>query len=77
MGDLVGVDEGTNVKHPSDTLPSPQLSKYPQLVSLERRTNVPKAYFGLGIAGVMVFFIFFNIAAGFISNMLGYIVPGE
>jgi len=52
-----------------------ELSKYPTLVNLEKQTQVPKAYGVLGLAFLFCFFIFFNIAAGFLSNLLGWAIP--
>ncbi|BGP50377.1 ER membrane protein DP1/Yop1 [Rhodotorula kratochvilovae] len=52
-----------------------ELSKYPSLNKLEAQTGVPKAYATLGVAGVFVTFVFFNIAAGFLTNLLGWGLP--
>ncbi|KAM0755599.1 hypothetical protein T439DRAFT_320303 [Meredithblackwellia eburnea MCA 4105] len=52
-----------------------ELSKYPTLNKLEQQTQVPKAYAVLGIAGIFSTFIFFNVFAGFLSNLLGWAVP--
>ena len=51
------------------------MSKYPALNNLEKQTQVPKAYAVLGLGGLFSFFIFFNIAAGFLSNLLGWALP--
>ncbi|GAA6062661.1 hypothetical protein JCM10212_000561 [Sporobolomyces blumeae] len=52
-----------------------ELSKYPALNRLEQQTSVPKAYSVLGVTSVFVTCIFFNVAAGFLSNLLGWGLP--
>lgn len=52
-----------------------QLSKYPTLNSVERSTGVPKAYGVLGVTGLFASLIFFNVAAGFLSTLLGWGLP--
>ncbi|GAA5940588.1 HVA22/TB2/DP1 family protein [Sporobolomyces koalae] len=52
-----------------------ELSKYPALNRLEQQTSVPKAYGVIGVASVFVTCVFFNIAAGFLSNLLGWALP--
>ncbi|EGG12805.1 TB2/DP1, HVA22 family-domain-containing protein [Melampsora americana] len=52
-----------------------ELSKYPALIKLEKQVQVPKAYAILGLAGVLSIFIFFNIAAGFLTTLLGWALP--
>ncbi|GAA6003868.1 hypothetical protein JCM10207_006443 [Rhodosporidiobolus poonsookiae] len=52
-----------------------ELSKYPALNRLEAQTSVPKAYAVLGATGVFSTLIFFNVAAGFLSNVLGWALP--
>lgn len=47
----------------------------PGLNKLEQQTNVPKAYAVLAVGGVFSTFIFFNIFAGFLSNLLGWALP--
>lgn len=42
---------------------------------MERQTQVPKAYAVLGASALFVLLIFFNIAAGFLSNLIGVVVP--
>ncbi|KAK2744967.1 ER membrane protein DP1/Yop1 [Myotisia sp. PD_48] len=53
-----------------------ELSKYPLLNNLERQTSVPKVYAFLGVVGVYVFLIFFNIAGSFLVNLAGFLIPG-
>jgi len=53
-----------------------ELSKYPVLNNLEKQTSVPKVYAFLGIIGFYFFFIFFNIAGSFLTNLAGFIIPG-
>ncbi|GAA5961823.1 hypothetical protein JCM21900_003322 [Sporobolomyces salmonicolor] len=52
-----------------------ELSKYPTLNKLEAQTSVPKAYAVLGVGSIFCSFIFFNIMAGFLSNLLGWALP--
>ncbi|SCV71345.1 BQ2448_2933 [Microbotryum intermedium] len=52
-----------------------ELSKYPALNKLEQQLNVPKAYAVLGVGAFYSSFIFFNIFAGFLSNLLGWALP--
>ncbi|GAA5874786.1 hypothetical protein JCM3774_003438 [Rhodotorula dairenensis] len=52
-----------------------ELSKYPTLNRLEAQTSIPKAYAVLGVGAVFSFAIWFNIAAGFLSNFLGFALP--
>ncbi|BDD62035.1 ER membrane protein DP1Yop1 [Monascus purpureus] len=53
-----------------------ELSKYPVLNNLERQTSVPKVYAVLGLVGIYVFLVFFNIAGSFLVNFAGFIIPG-
>ncbi|KAM5440150.1 ER membrane protein DP1/Yop1 [Microsporum audouinii] len=53
-----------------------ELSKYPVLNNLERQTSVPKVYAFLGIAGIYVFLVFFNIAGALLVNIAGFAIPG-
>jgi hypothetical protein len=41
----------------------------------EAQTSVPKAYAVLGTGAVFSTFIFFNVFAGFLSNLLGWALP--
>ncbi|KAI5299041.1 ER membrane protein DP1/Yop1 [Ascosphaera pollenicola] len=52
-----------------------ELSKYPTLNNLERQTSVPKVYAFLGLLGLYVFFIFFNIGGHFLVNLAGFVIP--
>ncbi|GAA5969391.1 hypothetical protein JCM11641_008100 [Rhodosporidiobolus odoratus] len=52
-----------------------ELSKYPALNRLEQQTSVPKAYAVLGTASVVSTLIFFNVAASFFTNLLGFAFP--
>ncbi|EEP79533.1 protein yop-1 [Uncinocarpus reesii 1704] len=52
-----------------------ELSKYPVLNNLERQTSVPKVYAFLGLVGVYVFLVFFNIAGEFLVNLAGFLIP--
>lgn len=54
-----------------------QLSKYPALNKVEQQLGgvIPKAHGVVGILGVFSFFVFFNILAGFLTNLLGWGLP--
>ena len=52
-----------------------QLSKYPVLVSLERRTQVPKAYAFIGAVTLLTLLHFVNALAAPVSNLIGWGVP--
>jgi len=52
-----------------------ELNKYPALVNLEKQSQVPKAYAVLGLLATFATLIFFNIWAGFLSNLLGWGLP--
>lgn len=64
-----------NLISPSPTFVFSQLSKYPALQRAEARTGIPKAYGVLGGAGLFSVFIFFNLAAGFLTTLLGWALP--
>jgi len=53
-----------------------ELSRYPTLNNLEKQTSVPKAYAALGLGAFYFFFIFFNIAGQFLTNIAGFVIPG-
>ncbi|TVY73220.1 Protein yop1 [Lachnellula suecica] len=53
-----------------------ELSKYPTLNNLEKQTSVPKVYAFLGLGAFYFFFIFFNIAGQFLTNVAGFVIPG-
>ncbi|GAA95906.1 uncharacterized protein L969DRAFT_69848 [Mixia osmundae IAM 14324] len=52
-----------------------ELAKFPALQNLEKQTSVPKSYAAIGVIGLLGFFVFFNIAAGFLTNFIGWIIP--
>ncbi|EIM19945.1 hypothetical protein E3Q22_04176 [Wallemia mellicola] len=52
-----------------------QLAAYPQLAKIESQLGVPKAYVVPGLALLLFLFVFFNIGASFISNLIGFAVP--
>ena len=52
-----------------------QLSRYPVLVSLERRTQVPKAYAFIGAVTLFTFLHFVNALAAPASNLIGWGLP--
>lgn len=37
---------------------------------------MPKVYAVLGLVGIYVFLVFFNIAGSFLVNFAGFIIPG-
>ena len=55
----------------ADTL----LSQYPLLVDLERRTQVPKVYAAASVWLVLTASLFFQVAAGVSSTILGLTYP--
>lgn len=55
--------------------PAPQLSKYPVLVRLEQRTQIPKSYAVLGTLVVVGILHTFNPLAAPVSNLVGWAVP--
>ena len=52
-----------------------KLSKYELLNNFEKQTNVPKVYVVLGLGLLYFFLVFFNIAAEFLVNTIGFIIP--
>ncbi|KAK0554734.1 ER membrane protein DP1/Yop1 [Tilletia horrida] len=52
-----------------------ELAKYPQLVRFEQTTHVPKAYAAIGAFSIFVTLIFFNVFAGFLTTVLGFVLP--
>jgi hypothetical protein len=52
-----------------------QLSKYPALANFEKQTSVPKVYVVLGLGALYFFLVFFNIAANFLVNTIGFAIP--
>ncbi|CAO1635504.1 unnamed protein product [Parajaminaea phylloscopi] len=52
-----------------------ELAKYPHLVNFERTTSIPKAYAALGSVTLLTVLIFFNIFAGFLTNLIGFLAP--
>jgi receptor expression-enhancing protein 5/6 len=54
-----------------------ELSKYPTLNRLEAQLGgvVSKAHATVGILSIFSLFVFFNIAAGFLTNLLGWGIP--
>lgn len=52
-----------------------QLSKYQVLNNFERQTNVPKVYVVLALGVLYFFLVFFNIAAEFLVNTIGFVIP--
>ena len=53
----------------------PQLTKYPVLVNLEEKTQVPKTYIVLGGGALAIFLHLFNSLASPVSNLLGWALP--
>jgi len=52
-----------------------QLSKYPILVSVEQRTQVPKAYAFIGAVTLLTLLHFINTLAAPVSNLIGWGLP--
>ncbi|PWN22096.1 protein YOP1 [Microstroma glucosiphilum] len=52
-----------------------ELEKYPHLVNFERSTGVPKAYAAIGTLSILTILIFFNIFAGFLTQLIGFAAP--
>jgi len=52
-----------------------ELTKYPVLQNFEKSTNVPKVYLVLGFGALYFFLVFFNIAADFLVNTIGFAIP--
>ncbi|WFD30700.1 ER membrane protein DP1/Yop1 [Malassezia sp. CBS 17886] len=52
-----------------------ELSKYPALNRLDRHLPVPKSYLVVGTLALFTILVFFNIAAGFLTNFIGFVVP--
>jgi len=52
-----------------------ELSKVPQLVQLQEQTGVKKTYLVGGVASVAFILIFFNIAGGLLTNLIGFGYP--
>jgi len=52
-----------------------ELSKYPVLLSLEQRTQVPKAYAFVGTVTLLTLLHFINALAAPVSNLIGWGLP--
>ncbi|KAI8611917.1 receptor accessory protein 5 [Chytriomyces sp. MP71] len=52
-----------------------ELSRYPLAVELEKRTNVPKAYFAIGGVTLFAILVIFNIFGQLITGLLGFVWP--
>ncbi|KAJ1310757.1 hypothetical protein OPQ81_009279 [Rhizoctonia solani] len=52
-----------------------ELGKYPALINLEQRTQVPKAYGVIGASALVVLLIFVNAFASPVSNLIGWALP--
>ncbi|PWN35440.1 uncharacterized protein FA14DRAFT_154854 [Meira miltonrushii] len=54
-----------------------ELSKYPQLNKLEQNIGIPqaKAYGAIGAFALFTLLVFFNIFAGFLTNLIGFFLP--
>jgi receptor expression-enhancing protein 5/6 len=52
-----------------------ELSRFPPLVKLEKETKIPKVYAVGGVLLFVVILIFFNIAGGLLTNLLGFLYP--
>ncbi|KAI3618470.1 hypothetical protein CBS9595_002833 [Malassezia furfur] len=52
-----------------------EMSKYPALNRLDKYLPVPKSYVIVGIFVAFTVLVFFNIAAGFLTNFVGFFIP--
>lgn len=52
-----------------------ELAKYPQLRQLEQTTGIPKTYSVIAVTSVVFALIFFNVAASFLTTMIGFGYP--
>ena len=52
-----------------------ELSKIPQLRSLEAATGVKKTYTVAGVSALVLLFLFFNIFGQLITNLIGFAYP--
>jgi len=52
-----------------------ELGKYKVLNDFEAQTSVPKVYVVLGLGALYFFLVFFNIAAEFLVNTIGFVIP--
>ncbi|CAE6428677.1 Protein YOP1 [Rhizoctonia solani AG-1 IB] len=52
-----------------------ELNKYPFLLNLEQRSQIPKAYGVIGAAGLLTLLIFINAFASPVSNLVGWALP--
>jgi len=52
-----------------------ELTKYPMLIQLEQRTQIPKAYAALGTGVLLCLLIFINALALPVSNLIGWALP--
>ncbi|CAH1766019.1 15588_t:CDS:2 [Entrophospora sp. SA101] len=52
-----------------------ELSKYPQIINLERQTGIPKTYLAASVVGIVFVLIFFNVWGSLFSNIIGWLYP--
>ncbi|ORX88331.1 hypothetical protein K493DRAFT_290723 [Basidiobolus meristosporus CBS 931.73] len=52
-----------------------ELSKYPIFQKVEQKTGIHKTYAVAGIGFVFVLFVFLNIAASLLTNVVGWVYP--
>ncbi|KDN52519.1 protein YOP1 [Tilletiaria anomala UBC 951] len=52
-----------------------ELQRYPTLVKLEQTAGVPKAYAAIGAFSLFTLLVFFNVFAGFLTNLVGFFLP--
>jgi len=53
-----------------------ELSKYPLIVKLEQKCNVPKAYLALGSGTLIFLMVFLNFWGQLLSNLVSWGYPG-
>jgi receptor expression-enhancing protein 5/6 len=54
-----------------------ELSKYPQMMDLERKTGIQKTYLVAGVINLVFVLIFFNVWGSLFSNLIGWLYPGK
>ncbi|KAL1926376.1 hypothetical protein VTP01DRAFT_5897 [Rhizomucor pusillus] len=52
-----------------------QLGQFQYCNEFERKTGIPKSYAALGIAGLMVLMIFFDLAGQLLTNFISWVYP--
>jgi receptor expression-enhancing protein 5/6 len=53
-----------------------ELSKYPLIVQLEQKCNVPKTYLVVGSVTMLFLMLFLNLWGQLLSNLVAWLYPG-